>query len=109
MLDYVAATCKRFKHDRPKKPQDQPYLHVMPNYGVNMQCADDNDNSKLLNNEDKNFTQEICGNFLYYNRAVDYSILPALGSIALQQAAPTVKQFLDYAATHPDAIITYRD
>ena len=40
-------------------------------------------------------------------------MLPALGSIATKQAAPTektmqkVKQNLDYAATHPDAIITY--
>ena len=41
-------------------------------------------------------------------------MLPALGSIATQQANPTkntmknVKHFLDYAASHPDAIITYR-
>ena len=40
-------------------------------------------------------------------------MLAALGTIASQQANPTeqkmqkVKQFLDYAATHPDAIITY--
>jgi hypothetical protein len=38
----------------------------------------------------------------------------ALGSLATQQANPTtntkkmVHQFLDYAATHPDAIITYQ-
>ncbi len=37
----------------------------------------------------------------------------ALGSIATQQANPTentmkkVRQFLDYASTHPDAIVTY--
>ena len=41
-------------------------------------------------------------------------MLPALGSIATQQSKPTentmkkVKQILDYAATHPDAIVTYR-
>ena len=41
-------------------------------------------------------------------------MLPALGSIATQQANPTentmkkVKQFLNYAATHPDVIVTYR-
>jgi hypothetical protein len=39
-------------------------------------------------------------------------MLTALGSLAMQQANPTVntikvRQFLDYAATHPDAIITY--
>ena len=52
--------------------------------------------------------------FLYYARAVDATMLTALGSIATQQANPTentmtkVQQFLDYAATHPDAIVTYR-
>jgi hypothetical protein len=41
-------------------------------------------------------------------------MLPALGSLATQQANLTqntkkiVHQLLDYAATHPDAIITYR-
>lgn len=40
-------------------------------------------------------------------------MLPAFGSIATQQANPTkhtmskVNQFLGYASTHPDAIITY--
>lgn len=52
--------------------------------------------------------------FLYYARAVDCTILTALGSLATQQANPTqktlqhVKHFLDYAMTHQDAIITYR-
>ena len=40
-------------------------------------------------------------------------MLAALGPIAVQQAATTeatmkkVKQLLDYAYTHPDAIVTY--
>jgi hypothetical protein len=40
-------------------------------------------------------------------------MLTALGSLATQQANPTVntmikvRQFLDYAATHPDAIVPY--
>ena len=53
------------------------------------------------------------GTFLYYARAVDTNILTALVSISAQQENPTdhtmqkAKQFLDYAATHPDAILTY--
>ncbi len=51
--------------------------------------------------------------FLYYVQCVDSTMLAALGSIATQQANPTkntmkkVRQFLDYASTHPDAIVTY--
>ena len=42
------------------------------------------------------------------------TMLTALGSIADQQANPTekkmqkVKQLLDYAASHPDAVLTYQ-
>ncbi len=52
--------------------------------------------------------------FLYYAQCVDSTMLTALGSIATQTANPTkntmvkVKQFLDYAFTHPDAIVTYQ-
>jgi hypothetical protein len=61
----------------------------------------------------KTFVQEVIGMFLYYARCVDSTMLTALGSLATQQANPTVntmikvRQFLDYAATHPDAILTY--
>jgi hypothetical protein len=54
------------------------------------------------------------GVFLYYGRAVDSTMLTALSAIASAQAEPTedtmtlCKQFLDYAATHQDAIITYK-
>ena len=50
---------------------------------------------------------------MYYVRAVDPAMLTALGSTAAQKANLTdhtmqkVKQFLDYAATQPDVIITY--
>jgi len=52
--------------------------------------------------------------FLYYGRAVDVTMLPALRAIASTQTNPTEEtmkkttQFLDYAASHPDAIITYK-
>jgi len=41
-------------------------------------------------------------------------MLPALSALVSNQASPTeetlnkTKQFLDYAASHPDAIITYK-
>ena len=114
MLDYVKAAIARFQHKPPRKPQDQPHLHIKPNYGATKQFAPDHDDSPLLDKADKKFVQEVIGTFLYYARAVDLTMLPALSSIATQQANPTqrtlekVRFFLDYAATHPDAIVTYR-
>ena len=114
MLDYVPDALVRFQHPHPKKPQHQPYPHIEPKYGEKKQYAPDEDTSPLLDHKGKKYVQEVVGTFLYYARALDPTMLPALGSIATQQANPTentmkkVKQFLDYAATHPDAIITYR-
>jgi len=59
------------------------------------------------------YVQQVAGMILYYGRAVDATILPALSSIASEQAAPTeqtmerVKQLLDYCASQEEAIITY--
>jgi len=114
MPGYCEKACQRFHHHKPKKPQDQPYPHVEPTYGSKQQYAQEEDQSPTLSKEDKTFIQEVIGVFLYYARAVDCTMLAALGSLASQQATPTentmkkVKQFLDYAATHQDATITYR-
>ncbi len=66
-----------------------------------------------MSKEEKTYIQEVIETFLYYARCVDASMLPALGMRATQQASPTkntmkkIKQFLDFAATHPDAEVTY--
>ena len=114
MLSYVPQALKRFNHPPPRKPQHQPHPHIKPKYGATKQFAPDKDTSPLLDANGKKYVQEVVGTFLYYARTIDCTMLPALGSIATQQANPTertlakVKQFLDYAATHPDAIVTYR-
>ena len=89
MLDYVTATLKRFYHTRPRKAQDQPHAHLQTIYGAKKQYAPDDDDSPLLSKADKKFVQEVTGTCLYYARAVDLTMLTALGSIATQQANPT--------------------
>ena len=114
MLSYVSDALKRFNHTAPRKPQDQPFPHVKPNYGVKAQYSSKGDTSTPLSKDEKRFVQEVVHTFLYYARAVNATMLPALVSIASQQAALTVQtmqhvqQLLDYTATHPDAIIIYR-
>ena len=71
------------------------------------------DMSALLSKEEKKYIQQVIGTFLYYVRAVDSTMPTALSSIASAQAEPmqatlaTIKLFLDYAATHQDAVLTY--
>jgi len=55
--------------------------------------------------------REIVGVFLYYARAIDNTMLVALGTIASQQVSATEAttnpciDLLNYAATHPEGII----
>jgi hypothetical protein len=83
-------------------------------YGATKQHAETIDTSPPLSKEGKKYVEDVVGTFLYYARCVNSTMLTALGSIATQQANPNkntmikVKQFLDYAFTHPNAIVTYQ-
>ena len=114
MLSYVIDALKRFNHTATQKPQYQTFPHVKSNYGTKAQYSAEDDRSTPLSKDEKRFIQEVVGTFIYNVRAVNAKMLPALRSIASQQAAPTaqtmkcVQPLLDYATTHPNAIITYR-
>ncbi|KAL3781993.1 hypothetical protein HJC23_013821 [Cyclotella cryptica] len=113
MPGYCAKAMHRFHHVTPPKRQDQPYPHTAPTYGAAQQYTHPPDTSPPLSKPDALFIKEVIGVFLYYARAVDCTMLAALGSLAAQQANPTqltlshVKHFLDYAASHPDAMVTF--
>ena len=57
--------------------------------------------------------QQVVGGVLYYTRAVDSAVLPALSSIASEQASATeatelkAAQLLDYLDTHSKAVVRY--
>ena len=65
--------------------------------------------------EAKQYIQQVLGTFLYYARAVNLIIIVALSAIASEKASPTratlkkVDQFLDYSASHKQAILTYEE
>jgi hypothetical protein len=113
MPGYVQKALARFGHQVPKKPRDQPHKHTVPTYGATVQYAKAVDTSRLLSKDKKKYIQQVIGTFLYYGQAVDSTMLTTLSSIASMQAKPTketmdnTKLFLDYAATHQDAIVTY--
>jgi hypothetical protein len=113
MLKYVPEALAQFRHKAPQTPQHQPYPHVRPTYRATRQYAETQDTSEQSIKEETIYVQEVIGTILYYSRCVDAPMLPALGTLATQQASPTknmmkkIKHFLEYAATHPDAVVTY--
>jgi hypothetical protein len=113
MPDYVGKALQRFNHPKPTRPQHAPHAWAKPQYGVKTQLTAPADTSAPLDKAGILRLQEIIGVFLYYARAIDSTMLVALGTLAAAQTqatAATAKaaaQLLDYAATHPDAVIRY--
>jgi len=72
------------------------------------------DPTPALDAADTKWVQEVIGILLYYARAVDATMLTALGTLATQQANGTqatmeaLTQLLNYCATHPHAVIRYQ-
>jgi hypothetical protein len=113
MPRYLAKTMTHFKHERPTKIQHSPHCHIEVKYGAKKQYISDEEEYPPLTKEETKYIQAVTGTLLYYARAVDSTILPALSSLATEQAKPmqktmeTVKQLLDYCATQEEAITTY--
>ena len=113
MPGYVAAALHKFQHPPPTKKQDAPYPWNRPVYDAHTQYATPDDDSPLLPPATIHQVEQIVETFLYYCLAVDPNMLVALGDLSPQQEKATSKTydkviwFLNYAATHPDAIIRY--
>jgi hypothetical protein len=113
MPGYIAAALHRFQHPPPKRPQDSPHRWIPPTYGATIQLAPLDDTSPALDSASTTRIQQIIGTLLYYARAVDSTMFVALGALAAAQSkgteetAKVMAWLLDYAATHPDAVIRY--
>jgi hypothetical protein len=113
MPGYIEKALAWLGHQVPKDPQHQPHTHKIPSYGVTIQYAKAEDTSRPLTKDEKKYIQQVIGPFLYYGQVVDPTMLTSRSSIVSMQAKPTkesmikMHSFLDYAATHQVAIITY--
>jgi hypothetical protein len=112
MPGYIMSTLERLQHPKPARPQHAPHQWTQPAYSQKLQLALIDETPKL----DKtgiHFVQSCAGSLLYYARAVDATMLPAINETSSSQALPTqktmsaCKMLLDYAATYPLVIIRY--
>ena len=113
MPGYIEKRLKKFNHPFPRRQVDSPHTHTSPVYGQKIQYAPTDDITDLLDKKGITRVQEIVGSLLFYGRALDSTILPALNEISTKQAKPTEEtknkcnRVLDYLACHPDAIIRF--
>ena len=107
MSNYVKNALVKLQHQLKKFPQYSPHeCHSVKWTSKGMQqFAHQEDTSDLLSPKETKYIQSVVGTFLYYARAIDSTMLPALNQIGSQQAQPTVKlkekiqRLLDYAYT----------
>jgi hypothetical protein len=113
MPGYIDRALQRFQHPAPATPEDAPHSWTKPTYGAHTQYAPAEDTSPVLDASNQKRVQEVLGVLLYYARAIDPTMLVALGSIATQQAKGTeqtmkaLTTLLNYCATHPNATVRY--
>jgi hypothetical protein len=108
---YVSRALHRFQHTAPKKPQHSPSKYIPPTYGAAQQLTQPEDASQPLDSAGIKRVQELVGVLLYYGRAVDNTMLVALGSIAsaktTEDTAKAVTHLLNYAASNPEATVRF--
>ena len=113
MPGYIARALSRFQHPEPTRPQHSPHEWIAPVYGAPTQLTDAPDTTESLPGAGKLFIQQVIGVLLYYARAVDNTLLVALGTLSSAQAHPTmhthkgIVHILNYCATHPDAVVRF--
>jgi hypothetical protein len=112
MPGYIQRALLRFEHPNPGKAHDAPHAWNAPAYGARQQYAT-LDTSPRVDARNTKTIQEVLGTLLYYARAIDCTMLAAIGTIATQQASATkatmraITELLNYCLTHPNAVIRY--
>lgn len=96
MPQYIPSELQKLGHIPPTTPQHSPHQHTVPRYGQCIQYAPDDDDSPLLRPKQITYVQSVLGTLLYYARAVDPTLLPALNELATQQSSPTEKNIAKY-------------
>jgi hypothetical protein len=108
MPGYFNKVLTKYQHPKPVTPQHAPYKAAPIQYGTKVQRVEVDTTQPLTPKEVKR-VQDIVGTLLYYARAVDPTLLPALRASTAQHASCTravadaCHQLLEYVATHPNA------
>jgi hypothetical protein len=89
MPGYVAAALHKYQHTLPTRAQYAPYRWNAPNYGAKQQLTTPTDETAPLDAQGITRMQQVTGTLLFYARAVDSTILVALGTISAQQSDGT--------------------
>jgi hypothetical protein len=115
-LSYPGYIAKLLAQVRPLgvKPAKSPFIYVPPKFGSREPQISPVDISSPATEAQAKDLQIIVGSLLYYARAVDATMLPAVCALASRQSHPTAntmiaaERLLGYASSHPDNCLVIR-
>ena len=114
MPGYIEAIFKHFQHPHPIKPELALHQYTSRSFSAtNAQAPIPYDNTARLDASGVLRVQLVVVCILYYARAIDSPLLPALIEIGSDQEKATeetldaMKKLLDFVATFPNAVIQY--
>ena len=84
MPHYIDRLLQKFLHTPSKRRQHAPHKWTEPVYGQKVQYALPDSTLPILDKKGTKRIQAINGTFLYYARAVDPCMLPAINEISAQ-------------------------
>ena len=114
MPGFVQKSLKKLNYKGKIYPQNSPH-NCSASYSKpgTTQYAPPPDNTTPLQGKQVTYVQSVVGTFLYYGRAIDYAILPAINDISSEQSKPTkktlqkIQRLMDYVNTHDNAFLRF--
>jgi hypothetical protein len=113
MPGYIKAALHKYQHAAPARPEHAPHTWNPPVYDAKTQYVENETTSPALSAKDVNKLQQITGTLLYYDRAVDPTLVMPINVLASEQSRATadtsdkVIKRLNYFNTHPGTKIRY--
>ena len=81
MPGYIKKTLLKYQHPEPRKPQHAPHKWDKPQYIQTTQYAKPVDKTPKLDAEGIKHIQKVIWDLLYYDRAIDRTMLMAINAI----------------------------
>ena len=95
MPGYIKKKLQEYGHVVPNRLQSCPYAPEPKKFEATAQAPAPPNDTPKLNDAGIKRVQKIVGSILYYARAMDMTVLMALGSIAMEQQKPLIGHWRD--------------
>ena len=115
MPEFINVTFRKLNPPPPQHPQYSPHKHYTLVYTQKgeQKYALNQDKSLALSQKETKWIQQALGCLLWFERSLDYTMLPAVDQLSSQQSLPTEKtrkgvhQLLDYVYTHKNTTLWF--